>query len=410
MAIAGPVGTNWLKLVNSLKAKGVERIGSFNLSQFAERAAAVPFHPIGSAPPSLMAGDRGSAFYMTRKPPGIYILSSLSNVDPDLLAQLELHELMGALGESDADTAKSTALAVINRTESAAERAALIEQFARTLFKSKRKNNALMVAGGFSVGGGGDIDLIHLKNQVFESVRRDAGRDFSSSEFARHFLNVNFEPLKTGNRVTLNYIFRFPATELLSVYIPQGNEAQLVKEISTKLVSIFPAGANVATIEIRPRACRNGESMRVPRPSDADVANIQMQRSRFLLGCKVNPHESMGVSTSGVNEHYAPPNRAGILNYECAVEAPGQSFRIPFSSALGANGVMVKSGTLFTESDSAAYTLFVNGAGRILGARIAYQARRGQKEAQVLQRAQSGTEVTVVLSTPRITMACKAKH
>lgn len=410
-ARAAQDGTHWLTLIQSLESMGVRRVGSFDLAKFKSQALRVPFISSEEAPPSLLAGSRRSAYYVTQSK-RIYIMPNQPEADRAALPQLELHELLGVLGYGDADTSKSTALVAIEQTRNASEREQLVEQYGRTLF-TKRPTQ---LAGGFSVGGGGDLSMIRLKSEVLRYAR--ANNDGSvDSDFFRKFPSVNFEPLRSGDRVALNYKFdvrRGRYSESFAVYIPTGRADQnaLIHEVATKLLSIFPiqggAGRTYA-----PDVCRRGESIRFPEPADEDVAYIQRTRARVILNCMGIENMTDGAVTTGLRDAESVPKNPGVHSFACAISY-GANHRFHQYSQVARVGVggNYSQGVNLSGDISLNLEFEVNARGDLTSATVMYLPPGGSQYQRSRQRAVNANQATasMQINGSLLTLECQRER
>jgi hypothetical protein len=398
-ARAAQDGTHWLTLIQSLESMGVRKVGSFDLAKFKNQALRIPFISSDEAPPSLLAGSRRTAYYITQAK-RIYIMPNQSEADRAALPQLELHELLGVLGYGDADTSKSTALVAIEQTRSAAERNELIAQYGASLF-SKRPTQ---LAGGFSVGGGGDLSMIRLKSEVLRYVRETTGGAVSS-DFFRKFPSINFEPLSDGRGVALNHKFSLRGrgySESFSVYVPTSrlNESErgaIIQEVAVKLLSIFPMQTGNGRV-YSPDVCRNGESIQFPEPADSDVAFIQRNRARIILGCTGVENLTGGESTVGIRSSESLPKTPGLHSFACSLSyGDKQNFYQYTQTTMAGVGGDFSRGLSLDPDDSLSLQLTTNARGQLVSGVILYLPPGGVRNFQrTVQRATNANEVVVL--------------
>jgi hypothetical protein len=411
-ARAAQDGTHWLTLIQSLESLGVRKIGSFDLATFKRQAMQIPFLSADEAPPSVLAGSRRSAYYVTQAK-RIYVLPNQAEADRSALPQLELHELLGVLGYGDADTSKSTALVAIEQTRDVTEREQLIAQYGRSLF-TKRPTQ---MAGGFSVGGGGDLSMIRLKSEVLRYARENYPGSVTS-DFFRKFPSVNFEPLRNGNRVALNYKYDLRSgryVESFAVFVPTGraDQNELIREVATKLLSIFPIQSGAGRT-YSPEGCRTGATVRFPEPSDDDVAYIQQNRATAILGCSGIENLTGGEATAGLSGvEGAVPQTPGLHSFACVVSsgAKGVVHQYTQTTRAGATGDYSLGIDLDSET-SLSLEISVNARGDLVRANVAYLPRGARMFIRSPQPATNANEATAsaVINGTRLSLTCRRER
>ena len=333
---APALGQAWPEVVSALQREGVQKIGDLDLAQFSKDAQKINWKKNLQAAPSLVAGARTSAYYVIDKKE-VYISDNLPKDALKSYPDLELHEALGALGYEDNQYALSTSLRVILETKSSAERQILLKNFGKTIFTED--NMKIRLDGGSSVGGGGDIRTLLIKNQVLSEILNSSRK--VSVEFYVSYPLINFEPIaKTDvDYVALNYKYRKTTVttsggalarvpirngyqELITVYVPMtrwqkpDQRPALITEIKGKILGLFPADA-AATATVRLAICEKAQTMLFPATDDSSVRAVQTVRGGLLKGCDGLGDFWNEVWAPRLPEEAVPP-AAGFYYYQCS--------------------------------------------------------------------------------------------
>lgn len=297
------VGSRAAEIPRALIAKGVTRVGDFDLEKFVRDSDRIEWRRFDpkNPPPRLTEGRR-SAYYLTDRHK-VYV----SEAVPAKSAQrpvLELHEALGALGYNDKHYSVSTSLEMLRETKDPKSRDTLSKELGKSIFDGK---NLSSEGSGSSVGGGGDLVALEVKQAVMRELLKAKPR--VSITLLEAFALISFEPLYNPDEqfVAVKYnvldldsrVVPVPLAavpiknnrqELISVYVPvlAWNQSprlrrQIVREAADIVHQTFPVKAGRDTVEYRIPGCR-GE-VHFPRPRYFDAATVQNFRAEFLLGC-----------------------------------------------------------------------------------------------------------------------------
>ncbi len=297
------VGIHATVVLNDLAKLGIKKVGELDLAQLQKDADEVQWEFSVYRPPQEVAGSRRSAFYVPDERKVIVSITG-SPVSAESLELLELHETLGVLGYRDHTYAQSSALNILRKAPSSSLRKNLVDTYGKTIFSKEN----LMVAGGSSVGGGGDITAIIIKNRVIDEVM--TSNITVDPDFYVQYPEINFEPFLdvTNQFVGIQYEFKLKDSneddhsfrgsmagnsyqELFTVYFPAlkwestKNQKQIVSEIKTKLLGLFPTYSESPKSQIIPEGCRHGMKVVYPKTEDSGIRIIQSLRSSVMLGC-----------------------------------------------------------------------------------------------------------------------------
>lgn len=418
-AMADQPGASWPILLQSLKSKGVRRVGDLDLDKLHSAGRGVNWVYNPSAPPSEISGSRESAYNLCSNKT-VYISPNSARADRGSLPQLELHEVFGALCYDDSDTQLSTALQAIDQTEDPAERSRLVQVYGRSLFK--RNNLMLARIGGSSVGGGGDLSVVAVKQAVLEYVRRaEAGNpQLVSSEFFRQYPSVKFEPVRQKGVASSSLTYRYMKgkkrnSETLGVLVPMGRWAadrdSLTAEIAKKLMSIYPTGSGQASRTFTPSGCPASKQITYPYTDDSTVAEIQERRAAILLGCDpyadVFGYQGSELIAGGVPRG-AEPKNPGQYNFSCSYNYGGQNYPSEERVPAGKN---VQHSTQFgiSQGDFISGTLQVKPNGNIGYVAIVYKSPEGVWVRPTIRSPQSPTSgsYSLEINGSTLTFSCE---
>lgn len=315
----------WQKVIDTLLQSGLTRIGNFDVEAFRQKALTISIKPIANAPPSVLSGSRESAYNRCGQDQ-VYIADQLPSEAISSLAQLELHEILGALCFDDNDYAMSTALVTLAEMRDQSQKERLAKNFAKSVFARNLK-----LAGATGVSGGGDLVTMFIKNQVLQKIMGDSENRLSATpEFLAKYATINFEPLqsKFPRQVHLRYKYLKNGQESFAVYVPMerwraGQHARnsLIQEITVKVMQIFPSYSGQGVRTFRPTACgANGPSVTFPIATDSAVAQIQDQRGGLITGCQkfTSGFTSIEIISPALSDEDAP-KVAGNYYLNCVI-------------------------------------------------------------------------------------------
>lgn len=296
-------------LIAELRAKGLERIGDFDLREFQKQQRELRWK-IKESPEECarFATGRRTACYR-RDLQAVFISPEIPASAQEALPTLENHESLGAAGYNDRNYAMSSALSTLNQMRSEKDREKLAEDLGTTIFD---KDEMFSSGTGTSVGGGGDLIALVTKTRVLEEFMKRQ-KDLSW-DFLRRFPEIGFEPLylRSQQFVALRYQARPAAPErfglqalpgvrvdrrhgtqeLISVYVPallwqKGPEQRraIVEEIIGYLADLFPVTDRELLRPIEGLGCIGGQNLEFPRARSAHTALVQRSRAALLTGC-----------------------------------------------------------------------------------------------------------------------------
>ena len=297
------IGTHASVVLNDLAKLGVQKVGELDLSMLQKEADEVRWEASSFQPPSKVAGSRRSAFYIPAEKKVIVTITG-TQASVENLELLELHETLGVLGYRDHTYAQSSALNILRKASSSFLRQKLVDTYGKTIFNKEN----LKAAGGSSVGGGGDLTAIIIKNKVIDDVMKS--NVTVDPDFYVQYPEINFEPFVNSRDqfVGIEYQFKLKDSdvdvisfrgsmagqsyqELFTVHFPAlkwvsaKNQEQIVNEIKTKLLGLFPTYSEVPQAQIIPEGCRPDLKVIYPETDDSGIRIIQSLRSSVMLGC-----------------------------------------------------------------------------------------------------------------------------
>lgn len=297
------VGTNASVVLKDLAKLGIQKIGELDLKNLQGEVDEVRWEVSSFQPPPAVAGSRRSAFYdpAVKK---VIVTESVYRESAESLELLELHEALGALGYRDHTYSQSTALNILRNVSAPELRKKLVNTYGRTIFNKEN----LKATGGSSVGGGGDLTSITIKNKVIADVLKTGAP--VDADFFVQYPEINFEPfVNAGNQfVGIEYEFTLidPESskgslrgamaghvyqELFTVHFPAlnwefpENQDQIINEVKTKLLGIFPTYSEIPKTQIIPQGCHQNLKVVYPTTKDSRIGIIQSLRSGVMLGC-----------------------------------------------------------------------------------------------------------------------------
>lgn len=278
------LGRAWPTLVARVQARGIDRVGDFTFEEFAREAASVRWRWVEGLPPEDITGNRRSAFYRVRGKE-VFVSARPDFFTPEEWAQLELHEVMGAIGLRDDDYSLSTALMLIATLPEGPSLRSLVSELGQGLFRKRQ------YAGGSSVSGGGDIGALIVKNAVFERLRSrpaDLGDDLLE-EFPR----VRFEPVYVkGAGVALRYTLE-QDRNFLTIFVPMKSWTEsadrrdaIVENIAFRLRDIFPPLARRQFESLIPKGCGFKDlTLLRDGAGPLTMSTVRTTREWFRRGC-----------------------------------------------------------------------------------------------------------------------------
>ena len=413
VAQANTNGTHWSSIIDDLQTSGVSQIGDFDLAKFREEAGGIQWKSMTGAPASVLSGSRQSAFFFWGQKQ-VYISEQLPSEALSSLPQLELHEALGATGYNDHNYSLSTALSTLAKI-GPDQRARLEKAYGRTLFK-----NNLILAGGVSVSGGGDLATLYVKDQVLKFIMgNEQNRNAISDDFIAQYPSIDFEPLqKPGlHQVSLNYEYRSAShSENLSVYIPmaiwnQGDQARqaLIQETARKIIEIFPATSGQALHTFHPEAC-GPESPLAKYPVTQDTATRQIQdfRAALKFGCKrMMPGEVVSLLTPAI-QRADLPREAGEFNFTCIFQYGKAHQSFLTKSSIGLSNLASDMWGI-TEGDYLSGSVGISADGKIIMTYIAYKPVGGEMTRTPLLAPKDATygKSEMMINGQKLTFECK---
>jgi hypothetical protein len=256
------LGQSWPRLIDGLREKGIHSVGALDLNKFSQEAKKISWRVNPQSAPFIVTGGRPSAFYIIDQKK-VFISDNIPADALASLADLELHEALGALGYDDRHYSLSSSLHLLLEADPATQNK-LLDLYGASFFKKENLMNR-RDDGGSSVGGGGDITTLLIKNLVLADIlkTKNVGLDFLQAYPA-----IDFEPILSSevDYIALNYKFRsqeaianagpLPGVlpqknyqELLSVYVPlplweKGPEMRqrIIQDIKKKILTLLPGG------------------------------------------------------------------------------------------------------------------------------------------------------------------------
>lgn len=329
-------GTHWPTIIDAVLHEGIAKIGDFDVQQFDTDAKQILWTRIEGAPSSLMSGDRHTAFYVW-KGKKVYINDHLPAEASASIAQLELHEALGATGYNDDNYALSTALNTLARMRDPVERQQLVRSYSRTVFLRR-----IMVAMGGDGGAslvtrGGDLITLYIKDQVLNAIMGDPQNKAAATPgFLSTYAKIDFEPLQNQsvNYVAVEYTRYFQARadgerEAFKVLVPmkrwsQGDAARktLIQEIVHKVTEIFPSYNGTPLMSFVPPDCPSGtKPVSFPTPSNSFAREIQEKRGALLRNCpdpmNDDGHETSDAIVAPALPWGSEPKEPGFYRFNC---------------------------------------------------------------------------------------------
>lgn len=348
------LGQAWPEIIDGLRSQGISKVGGLDLNKFKADAQKITWKKNLQAAPDLVAGMRKSAYYIYKNNE-IHVSKNLPTETLESLPDLELHELLGALRYEDNQYEISTSLRLLHETKSPELRQKLLNNFSNTLFTKERLK---IYDGGSSVGGGGDIRALHIKNYILKKIL--SSRSSVSADFYRSYPLINFEPVDDPRMDVavmrywargpealkkLGYKERIPVynnvQEMIYLYIPMNRwqdpraRAELLEEIEEKILVLFPSpGQQMIQVPI----CDKKFSISVPATQHLNILRLIRDRAETHANChglREWEHETFAPSFA---EGIVVKN-PGVHYYKCTFEWDGESFTqdLKFKDGEGSN-------------------------------------------------------------------------
>lgn len=299
-------GQSWDSILRDLSAKGVDQIGDFDIQSFRDEAKKIQWKNLESDARPEFVGTRQSAYYLIQNKT-VYVSSKLPALNADNLAALELHEALGALGYKDHHYQISTGLNLLSRLNSPRERVELQKIYSQSIFS---KNNLLQSKGsgsGTSVGGGGDLIALSMKNLVLNEILNNG--ELVVWEFLKTYPLINFEPQYHPQRQFVALKYNYDASparlrkqlrgvkpyelgqeEMISIYVPaliwqKGGPPRraLIDEVKQRVLELFPAHRRTAMFSYQPDC--STKTFLFPVSRIIEVRVIQEMRGMLMAGC-----------------------------------------------------------------------------------------------------------------------------
>lgn len=300
-----PLGRSWLGLLGELESKGINKVGSLDLGNLRKQAQAIQWSSVSrnDAPPAFADGRR-SAFFNSQKKQ-IFVSSEVTEKNPEMLSQLELHEVFGALKYNDRNYNLSTSLNLLNQIQDPQVRAELLKSYEKNLFQDTRRFSS---GSGTSVGGGGDVLALVIKNRVLHEILNE-GRQVSM-DFLLSYPEIAFEPFYESDQqfVALRYegwrkkfgtppipgvrIGKDGLQELIAFHFPAIDWAKkpwrrdaIVAEIKDKITQLFPAYLDSVMVRYTPQWCSERRQFSFAQTRDSRMAFVQEIRAAIRNSC-----------------------------------------------------------------------------------------------------------------------------
>jgi len=154
-------------IVSRLQAKGIHRVGDFDIDQLAIQISATrwSYLPVG-----FMAGsgeERSTSIYLKAKPQVVVSANGLQNANKSMYPLLALHECLGANGYPDENYQLALSLDALASPPISAR--PIYEKLIQNSTVRNLKDKTYQIkAGGTSVGGGGDDTALEFKARLLQ--------------------------------------------------------------------------------------------------------------------------------------------------------------------------------------------------------------------------------------------------
>jgi len=424
-------GTHWPSIIAAVEDAGITRIGDFDLKKFEEEAQQILWTRIEGAPNTVLSGDRRTAYYIW-KGKKVYINDQLPAEASASLAQLELHEALGATGYNDDNYALSTALNTLARLKNPAQRQKLVRSYGRTVFQRR-----LMMAGeggGASlVTRGGDLVTLFIKDLVLKAIMGDSQNSSAATpEFLSTYAKIAFEPLQMQNRgLTFvavqydRYIQPLPngEREAFTVFVPmkrwsQGESSRkaLIREIVRKVTEIFPAYNGTPLVSFVPRGCPAGtKPVSFPTPTSTGAREIQEQRGALLRNCPDRWNDDGAKTHRAVVAPALPdgadPKQPGHYQFRCLFQYGQATAESQFAHPLGVSTLRTQSWGI-EEGDYLGGEIGIGNDGTITAIGISYRAPNAplsRPQIRAVKNARRASTQMIVNGTPLV-FSCKREN
>ena len=332
------IGKSWPKIIEALQKKGITHVGVLDLAKFTNVAQTVTWTSNSALPPEEITGTRRSAYFDTLKKE-VFISPNLPKDEVSALPNLELHEVMGAIGVDDHAYTYSTALNQLSRVKDSNQQKKLAEEYGKSIFTM-----ASLEGGGNSVSGGGDLTALFVKNEILNQIMRDQKN--VSMDFMIDYPHINFEPIYHSDvkYVSMEYQFRTAENvkshgpivgavaqkrhglnyeELITIMIPvpllksSRSRSAVLKDIENKIRSIFPVSHSDPLENYTPQNCDAAHKINFPLTTDESAREIQGIRAGILSGCDLRS-DDMSMTTPALPRGESP-DEVGLVYYNCRV-------------------------------------------------------------------------------------------
>jgi hypothetical protein len=359
---------SWPNIIHQLQGRGISRIGDLDLAQFMREAQGrtgageIQWSQTSEEIPSVMAGERSSAYNISCAKT-VVISKTIPLEFEYSRAALELHEVFGALCYDDSNYNLITVLELLAKLDDTRALERFIKLYSRTIFRQKN----IHLAGGSSVGRGGDIDSIVIKNLIFHKILSSAKS--VSDEFMVEYPRINFEPSHRTDVdfVVLDYQYRSiqltkdignirggvkrdAYQDLITVSFPvhrwknASTRASLLEEILKKITELIPVSVSQKMMNFTPQGCPLNIKIAIPETLDNSVLDIQNLRKSIARGCLnrsgMGPNEVMSPSPPKQD----PPAEPDFYKFICTYNYRGKSDPWSFQVKAGRSNRYTTSG------------------------------------------------------------------
>lgn len=177
--------------VQKLLDKDVKVVGKLNLKKLIKELDAVEWRSFELGFLSGSGGKRTTSIYMVEKKMIAVNMYALQNLvgKPVPMYSWALHESLGALGYSDENYEVSGSisfLANLSDSEDFELGARLVKAVFEEVTRTKKERLYLLAGGSTVVGGGGDAEIIELKQKLLKKLLELLKRENFKEEFMRN--------------------------------------------------------------------------------------------------------------------------------------------------------------------------------------------------------------------------------